>query len=80
MGDQQQAHGAARKKIRPTTRQASWALFYLRCVQLGLSDDALADMTVGMVYDMLTEKGNDQLNYPYMATQDDIEAFFPSGR
>lgn len=80
MGSERIIQDQARKKIRPTTRETSWALFYLRCVQLGLSDDALAEMTMGMVYEMLTERGNDQLSYPYKATQEDIETFFPAGR
>lgn len=33
-------------------------------------------MTVGMVYDLMTEQANDQEKYPYKATQDDIRAFF----
>lgn len=51
----------------------------LRCAELGLSDEALAEMTIGMVYDMLTEKANDAEKYPYKATQDDIYAFFGRG-
>lgn len=48
----------------------------LRCAELGLTDEALADMTIGMVYDLLTEQANDQEKYPYKATQEDIKAFF----
>ena len=33
-------------------------------------------MTMGMVYDMITEEANDREKYPYEATQDDIRAFF----
>lgn len=33
-------------------------------------------MTMGMVYDMVTEEGNDQEKYPYEATQEDIKSFF----
>lgn len=51
----------------------------LRCAELGLSDEALSEMTIGMVYDMLTEKANDAETYPYKATQDDIYAFFGRG-
>lgn len=47
----------------------------LRCAQLGLSDEALGNMSMGMVYDMLTEKSNDQVKYPYRATQEDFDAF-----
>lgn len=48
----------------------------LRCAELGLSDAALADMTMGMVYDMLIEQANDSELYPYRATQDDINQMF----
>ncbi len=48
----------------------------LRCAQLGLSDEALTGMTMGMVYDMLCEQANDDVTYPYKATQDDIRRFF----
>lgn len=48
----------------------------LRCAELGLSDEALSGMTMGMVYDMFTEKANDQEKYPIRATQEDIDAFF----
>ena len=47
----------------------------LRCAQLGLDDQALGNMTIGMVYDMLTEKSNDQEKYPYRATQEDFDTF-----
>ena len=49
----------------------------LRCAELGLCLDDLDRITMGMVYDMLTEKGNDTVKYPYKATQDDINVFFP---
>ena len=65
------------KKVRQTTREPSWAQFMLRCAQLGLSDEALSNMTMGMVYDMIIEKNNDSYEYPYQATQEDILAFFP---
>lgn len=51
----------------------------LRCAELGLSDEALYGMTMGMIYDMLTERANDQEKYPYKATQADIYAFFGGG-
>lgn len=51
----------------------------LRCAELGLSDEALSSMTMGMIYDMLIEKENDHEKYPYKATQDDIYAFFGRG-
>ena len=48
----------------------------LRCAELGLSDEALQNMSMGMVFDMFTEKSNDDHKYPYKATQEDIYAFF----
>lgn len=48
----------------------------LRCAELGLSDSALNEMTMGMVYDMCTERQNDREKYNYRATQDDIYSFF----
>lgn len=51
----------------------------LRCAQLGLHTDDLAEMSIGMVYDMMTEKANDQETYPIKATQDDIYRYFGRG-
>ena len=48
----------------------------LRCAELNLSDSALGEMTMGMVYDLLIEKGNDSVEYPDVATQSDIQSFF----
>lgn len=48
----------------------------LRCARLGLSVEALHHMTMGMVYDMLTEEANDREEYPIKATQEDISSFF----
>lgn len=73
------ANICAKKKIRATVRESTGALFMLRCAQLGLSDEALAEMDMGMVYDMLTEQANDQEKYPYKATQEDIYSFFGKG-
>ena len=48
----------------------------LRCAQLGLTDEALMGMSMGMVFDMYTEKANDAEEYPIKATQDDIKRIF----
>lgn len=48
----------------------------LRCAELNLSEEALANMSMGMVYDLLIEKGNDYHKYPYKATNEDIMNFF----
>lgn len=33
-------------------------------------------MSIGMVYDLLIEQGNDEYEYPKKANQDDIKRFF----
>ena len=48
----------------------------LRCAELGLHTDELAEMDMGVIYDMLIEKANDQEKYNFKATQEDIERFF----
>ncbi len=52
------------------------ALFMLRCKEMGLSDADLADMTMGMVYDLAIDKANDSEEYPVKATAADIKSFF----
>ena len=48
----------------------------LRCAELGLSREDLDDMTMGMVYDMLFERANDQEKYVEIADQDDTYRLF----
>lgn len=45
----------------------------LRCAQLGLSEQALEEMTMGMVYDLLIEQANDREDYPIKATKEDYK-------
>lgn len=47
----------------------------LRCKELGLSVDELENIEFGLVVDMLTERGNDEYNYPYKASQKDFDRF-----
>lgn len=76
MEDKQPDNLETEKKIRATTRKPNGAIFMLRCAHFGLSDEALSNMTMGMVYDMLTEEGNDREDYPLEGTSDDLAAFF----
>lgn len=63
-----------KKKVRKTEREFNTAILELRMGQLGIS--AIADeYTIGMVFDLLVEKANDQEEYDIIATQDDINAF-----
>lgn len=47
----------------------------LRCKELGLTIDELEQIDYGLVLDMITEKGNDEYEYPYKATQKDFDKF-----
>lgn len=48
----------------------------LRCAELGLSSQDLDEMTMGMVYDMLTERSNDKIKYDKKAPAGSMAAFF----
>jgi len=50
-------------------------LFLLRCVEMGLSIRDLDLLSVGMVMDMWTEKGNDSYPYQRLASQTDYDRF-----
>lgn len=75
MEDQSESHGQACKKIKPSTRPMTTALFLLRCVQLGIPISDLEHLTIGMVDDMYAEEQNDSVKWPKMATQDDFDRF-----
>ena len=47
----------------------------LRCKELGLNIDELENIDFGLVADMLTEKDNDNYDYPYKASQEDFDKF-----
>ena len=51
----------------------------LRCAELGLSREDLDDMTVGMVYDMLIERGNDDEKYDLKGQPGTMKDFFRGG-
>lgn len=48
-------------------------LFLLRCCEIGLSMEDLEYLSIGLISDMFTEKDNDDYEYPYVATQADID-------
>lgn len=50
-------------------------LFLLRCLEIGLSIRDLDYLTIGMVMDIWTEKGNDFVKYDSIATQEDFDKF-----
>ena len=49
------------------------ALYLLRVVQCGISVRDLELLSIGMVFDMFTESGNDTVEYAEIATQEDID-------
>lgn len=51
------------------------ALFLLRCMEIGIAISDLDLLTIGMVLDIWTEKGNDSVNYARVATQEDFDKF-----
>lgn len=48
----------------------------LRCAELHLSAEDLDDMTIGMVFDMITEKANDHEKYDIKAPAGSMKSFF----
>lgn len=51
----------------------------LRCAELGLHADDLSGMTMGMVYDLLTERANDHEKYDKKPAAGSMKAFFAGG-
>ena len=47
----------------------------LRCKELGLTVSELEQIDFGLVADMLTERSNDDHDYPDKATQEDFNKF-----
>lgn len=61
-----------RIKHRDIDRAFNTPLFLLRCTELGLSMADLEYLSIGTIWDMFTEKNNDEFEYPYLATDEDI--------
>ena len=51
------------------------ALFLLRCVETSMSIAEIDPLTIEMVMDIWTEKGNDGDTYDNIATQEDFDKF-----
>ena len=47
----------------------------LRCVEVGISIADLDLLTIGLILDMWTEKGNDSEKYSSVADQSDFDRF-----
>ena len=51
------------------------ALFLLRVYQIGMTQDDLDTLTMGTVFDIMTESANDDRKYKELANQDDFDRF-----
>ena len=51
------------------------ALFLLRALQAGLTQDDLDTLEAGTIFDILTEAANDEAKYTPLADQDDFDRF-----
>ena len=59
--------------MRPTERPYNTAVYLLRVIQVGLSLADLDYLDYGEVMDIFIENGNDNYDYPQIATQDDYD-------
>lgn len=50
-------------------------LFLLRCTEIGIGIADLDLLTIGLVLDMWTEKGNDSATYQKVAGQEEFDRF-----
>ena len=60
-----------------TIRPMTTSLFQLRDLELGIRKQDLRFYTCGQIFGILTERSNDNFDWPKMATQADIDALFP---
>ena len=75
MGEQPLHGHQSEKKLRQTERELTTPLFLLRCMEVGISIPDLDLLTIGLVMDIWTEKGNDGTEYAVRASQADYDAF-----
>lgn len=50
-------------------------MFLLRCCEIGIPPRDEELFTIGLIIDMMIEKGNDGKDYPVLAGQDQFDAF-----
>lgn len=60
-----------------TIRPMTTSLFQLRALELGIRKQDLRFYSCGQIFGILTERSNDDYDWPKMATQADIDALFP---
>ena len=64
-------------KAAATTRPMTTSLFQLRALELGIRKQDLRFYTCGQIFGILFERSNDNIEWPRVATQADIDALFP---
>lgn len=75
MGGQYGGLGHRKKKTGAVDREITTPLLLLRAVQLGISVRDMDLLTIGMINEMYAEASNDTLEYPTLATQEDMDRF-----
>lgn len=75
MGGQPCPAGGVQKKTGTVDRECTTALLLLRAAQLGIPLRDLELLTVGMLNDMYAEAENDTLDWPRLATQEDMDKY-----
>ena len=74
--DRQRQESEYGKKPKPrTTREMTTALYFLRCKQMHLTIEEMDMVECGLVFDMMTESGNDGEEYPIQAGQKEFREF-----
>jgi len=71
--DRKQNNQFVKKKGRAIDRQFNTGLYLHRALSCGLSPSDLEEISVGMVQDIFIEKANDNYEYPFLATQSDMD-------
>ena len=75
MGGQHGGAGRGKKKARAVDRPITTALLMLRALKLGISLRDMELVTIGMINEMYAEAANDSLDWPELATQEDMDRF-----
>ena len=75
MGGKHGGPGRSKKKARAVDRPITTALLMLRAVKLGISIRDMELVTIGMINEMYAEAANDTLDWPELATQEDMDRF-----
>lgn len=73
MANDTENHIHAKKLNKPTTRELTPALLFLRAMQLGLTYEEAFNEEVGFLNDLMIEKSNDSYDYPTVGSDVDFK-------